>query len=118
MNLPPPHFSSLRLPRGDVLFYPTGRPNIRVLTRRIRQLGYEVWDLLVDIPGFQQQQFPQAVWLHAIVLGRVILFVADSAELSSSHSPSSGSALDQTSDSSSEVTDSDNVDPDAPEAGR
>jgi hypothetical protein len=77
---PPPHFTSLRLPRGDILLYPTGRPNIRVLTRQIRALGYSTWDLHVDISGFQQQQLPKAVWLHAVVLGRVILFIADPAE--------------------------------------
>ena len=72
--------SPLRLPRGDILFYPTGRPNIRVLTRQIRALGYSTWYLHVDIPGFQQQKLPKAVWLHAVVLGRVILFIADPAE--------------------------------------
>ncbi len=80
MEPPPPHFSSLRLPCGDIICYTTGRPNIRVLTRKIRALGYEVWDVHVDIPGFQQQQLPQAVWIHAVVLGRVILFIADHAD--------------------------------------
>ena len=80
MEPPPPHFSSLRLLRGDIVWFPTGRPNIRVLTRQIRALGYEVWNLHVDIPGFQQQQLPKVVWLHEVVLGRVILFIADPAE--------------------------------------
>ena len=107
MEPPPPHFSSLHLPRGDIVWYPTGRPNIRVLTRQIRALGYEVWDLHVDIPGFQQQQLPQAVWLHAVVLGRVILVIADPAESSSSISSSSDLTSDQRSEASSEVVDPD-----------
>ena len=117
MEPPPPHSSSLRLLRGDILFYPTGRPNIRVLMQQIRDLGYEVWDLHLNVPGFQQQQLPQAVWLQAIVLGRVILFIVNPAGSSSSRSSSSGLVSDQQSEISSEVADSGNVDPDAPEAG-
>ena len=117
MEPPPPHSSSLRLPCGDLLFYPTGLPNIRVLMRQIRDLGYEVWDLHVDVPGFQRQQLPQAVWLSAVILGRVVLFIADPEESSSSPSLSSDSVSDHLSKISSEVADSDNVDPDAPEAG-
>ena len=119
METPPPHFSSLRLPRGEILWYPTGRPNIRVLTRQIKDLGYDVWHLHIDIAGFQRQQIPQATWFHAVILSRVILLVSDPGASSSLHSSSSDSALDHSSESSSgaEGVDSDQVDPDTPELG-
>lgn len=112
MQSPSPHSSTLRLPRGEIVYYPTGRLNVRILTRTIRDLGYEVWVHLVDIRGFQQPLLPRAVWVHAIVLGRVILFVANPAEESSSQSSYSDTASDQPEDN-----DSDNIDPDAPEMG-
>ena len=98
-------------PRGHIISYRTVRPNIRVLTLQIRSLGYEVWTLHVDIPGFQQQRIPRGTWLHTVILGRVILFIADPAESSSSNSSSSDSASDQRSEASSEGYDSNNVDP-------
>jgi hypothetical protein len=116
-HLPPAHFSPLRLPRGNIIFYPTGRPNIRVIKQAIMARGYEVWDLHIDIPGFQGQQIPQADWLHAIVLGRVVLFVAAPEPLSSSRSSSPDSSSGQQSESSPNAFDSDNVDPDVPDAG-
>ena len=42
MSSVPPGLSPLRLLRGEIVFYPTGRPSIRVLTREIAALGYEV----------------------------------------------------------------------------
>ena len=112
MATTPPTSSSLHLLRGERVWYNTGRPNIRVLTRQIRDLGYDVWVLHVDIAGFQRQQIPRAEWLHAVVLGRVILFIADPAESSSSSSASSDLASDQRSEAFSEVVDSDKVDAD------
>ena len=117
MSLPPSHFSALRLPRGEVLSYLTSRPNIRVLTQQIRRHGYQVWDLHIDSPCSQRQQFPQADWLHAIVLGRVILLIAELVGSLSSRYSSSDSVSDQRSEISIGVYDSDNVDPDLPEAG-
>ncbi len=76
----PSNITHLRLPRGEILSYPTGRLNTRLLMQQIRSLGYSTWFLLVDIPGFQQQRLPKAVWIHAVVLGRVIIFIADPAE--------------------------------------
>ena len=57
-------------PRGESVSYLTGRPNIRLIKQQIRALGYEVWDLIVDLPGFQRQQIPRGVWLHAVVLSK------------------------------------------------
>ena len=42
MSSVPPGLSPLRLPLGDIVYYPTGRPSIRVLAREIAALGYEV----------------------------------------------------------------------------
>ena len=120
MNLPPPHFSSLRLPRGELISYPTGRPNIRRITRQIQDFGYGVWVLHVDIAGFQRQRIPSATWFHAVILSRVILLLSEPEASSSSHSSSSDSASDRSRESSPDSggVDSDNVDPDAPELGR
>jgi len=38
----PPSFSSLRLPLGDFVVYPSDRPSIRTLVRQIADLGYSV----------------------------------------------------------------------------
>ena len=73
---PPPTLTPLQLPRGDLVWYNTGRPNIRVLTGQIRALGYEVWALHVDIAGLQQQDIPRAEWLHAVFINRVLLLIA------------------------------------------
>ena len=42
MSSVPPGLSPLRLPRGESVFSPTGRPSIRGLTHEIAALGYEV----------------------------------------------------------------------------
>ena len=69
-----------QLPRGDLVWYNTGRPNIRVLTGQIRARGYEVWVLHVDIAGFQRQEIPRAEWLHAVLINRVLLLIAEDPE--------------------------------------
>jgi len=113
MSSVPPGCSPLRLPRGEFVFYPTGRPSIRVLTRPIAALGYEV-------SGFPLSQndlrsLPPGVWHWAVTLGEFILCIvlppesAESAELSSDQSGYLSEA--------SLVYDSDNVDPDAPWLG-
>ena len=107
MESNPPTSSSLRLLRGKVVWYNTGRPNIRLLTRQIRDLGYKVWVLHIDIAGFQRQQIPRAEWLHAVVISRVLLLIADPA------SSGQSTASAQSSESRSiETDDSDNFDPD------
>jgi hypothetical protein len=102
--------SSLRLLRGERVWYNTGRPNIRVLTGQIRALGYEVWVLHVDIAGFQRQEIPRAEWLYAVVINRVLLLIADPEN-------SVSAASDQSSEFHSEGVDSDNVGPDTGEWG-
>ena len=76
MDPNPSTHTSLRLPRGERVYYNTSRPNIRVLTRQIRDYYYEVWVLHIDIAGFQNQEIPRRAWLHAIIISRVILLIS------------------------------------------
>ena len=111
MDQADPNHPPVYLPRGEVIVYPTGRVNIRVLTQRIRALGYTVWTIHIDIPGFQQQQLPRWELLHAVVVSRVILLIATPEEPLSTSISSPDSALDRSSGSTSEAAiDSDNVD--------
>jgi hypothetical protein len=109
----PPELSPLRLPRGEIVFYPTTCPSIRVLTQQIAALGYEV-------SGFPLQQtdlrqLPQGVWHRAVVIGGYILFIVDPGELSASDLASLTSGY--RSSTAPDWPDSDNVDPDFPEDG-
>ena len=113
--------SSFRLPRGEVVHYNTSRPNIRVLASDIRACDYEVWVLHLDRFGFQQQEqeIPQRAWLRAILINRAILLISvpeDEEQSDSTASDPSNEGSDS-SEGASEVYDSDNVDPDAPERG-
>lgn len=72
----PSRHTSLRLPRGERVYYNTSRPNIRELTRRIKEYYYEVWVLHIDIAGFQNQEIPRRAWLHTIIISRVILLIS------------------------------------------
>ena len=93
------------------MFYPTGRPIIRVLTREIAALGYEV-------SGFPLRNtdlrllLALEVWHWAVVIGNIILFIVAPLESSESASDQSGY---QTEDSP--YYDSDNVDPENPGGG-
>ena len=80
--------------------------------RDIRARGYDVWDHHVDITGFQHPNLPPGVLLHSIIIGRVILLLAECEEGSSS-----SGALDQSSEGVY-YYDSDNVDSDTGERGR
>ena len=102
----------LRLPRGEIVSYPAGRPSIRILTQQISALGYEVF-------GYPLQQtdlghLTPGVWYSAVVVGDFILFIADPTARSASDSGSLHSGYPSWSDGE---PDSDNVDPDFPEAG-
>ena len=109
----------MHLPCGEVVTYTTIRPNIRLLTRDIRALGYDVWDHHVDIVGFQHPQPPRGVLLHSLILGRVILLFAAREEGSSSSESSSSGASNQSGKGPFEYyIDSDNVDSDTGEWGR
>ncbi len=111
MSSVPPRLSPLRLPRGEIVFYPTGRPSIRSLTREITALGYEA--LGFPLSHTDLRPLPPGVWHCAVVLGDIILFIVAPT------APSlSDSSLDQSAyESSHYEPDSDNVDPDFPEDG-
>jgi hypothetical protein len=110
----------LRLPRGEIISYPAGRPSIRVIVQQISALGYEV----VSFPIQQTNlgQLPPGIWYSAVVVGKFILFLDDPTLRLASDSTSLHSGSDGEPDSDnvddSDVDDSDNVDPDFPEDGR
>ena len=114
MSSVPPNSSPLRLPRGEIVFYPTGRPSIRVLTRSIAALGYKVSGF--PLSHTDLRSLPPGVWHWAVVLGDFILFIVlppESAESAESSSDQSGYLSED-----SPYYNSDNVDPDAPWLGR
>jgi len=93
------------------VFYSTGRPSIRSLTREIAALGYEVSGF--PLPHTDLRPLPLGVRHWAVVLGDIILFIV---------APTAPSSSDLSSDQSGYVSshnepDSDNVDPDFPENG-
>ena len=106
MSSVPPGSSPLRLPRGEVVYYPTGCPNIPTLVSQIAALGYSVAVYPLQQPDLST--LPPGVWHWAVVLGEFILFIVPPSE-------SSESSLDQSDDSP--YYDSDNVNPEAPWAG-
>ena len=111
MSSAPPGISPLRLPHGEIVFYSTGRPSIRSLTREIAALGFEVSGF--PLPHTNLRPLPLGVWHWAVVLGDIVLFIV---------APTAPSSSDSSSDQSGYVSshnepDSDNVDPDFPENG-
>ncbi len=102
----------MRLPRGEIVSFPVGRPSIRVLIQQILALGYEV--LGFPLQQTDLGQLPPGVWYSAVVVGEFILFIADPTARSASDSASLHSGYPSWSDNE---PDSDNVDPDFPEAG-
>ena len=112
MDLTPSDLSPLRLPRGEIVFYPTGRPSIRVLSQQIAALGYEVSGF--PIHQTDLRQLPPGVWHCAVVIGTFILFIIEPTEPLASDSASLTSGYGS---SSHNEPDSDNVDPDFPEDG-
>jgi hypothetical protein len=103
----------LRLPRGEIVSYPTGRPSIRVLIQQISTLGYEV--LGFPLQQTNLRQLPPGVWYSAVVIGEFILFIVDPTEPSASDSASLTSGYG--SSIAPDWPGSDNVDPDFPEDG-
>ena len=114
MSSVPPGLSPLRLPRGEIVFYPTGRPGIRSLICEIAALGYSVSGF--PLPHTDLSPLPPGVWHCAVVLGDFILFIVAPTPPSSSDSDSS-SVQSAYGSSSHNEPDSDNVDPDFPEDG-
>ena len=140
MSSVPPDLSPLRLPLGDIVYYPTGRPSIRVLAREIAALGYEVSVFPLAHPDLRR--LTPGVWHNSVVIGDTIIFIvtptapsafpdssaSDQSAYESSHNePDSdnfdpdfqaASSSDQSGyESSHNEPDSDNVDPDFPELG-
>ena len=104
MSSIPPSLSPLRLTLGEIVFYPTGRPSIRSLTREIAALGYEVSGF--PLPHTDLRPLPPGVWHWAVVFGDIILFIV---------APTAPSSSDSSSDQSGYG--SSYVDPDFPEDG-
>ena len=114
MSSVPPGLSPLRLPLGEIVFYPTGRPGIRSLVREIAALGYLVSSF--PLPHTDLSSLPPGVWHCAVVIGDFILFIVAPTALSSSDS-SSDQSDDSPSSHNEPYYDSDNVDPDFPWLG-
>ena len=113
MSSVPPGLSPLRLPRGEIVFYPTGRPSVRMLTREIAALGYEVSGF--PLHHADLRPLPPRVWHCAVVLSNIILFIVHPTEPSAD---SDLSLLQSTYGSSSyNEPNSDNVNPDFPKDG-
>ena len=74
MSSVPPGLSTLRLPFGHILYYPTGRPSIRVLAREIAALGYEV-SVFPLSPHTDLRPLTPGVWHCAVVISDIILFI-------------------------------------------
>ena len=107
MSSVPPGLSSLRLPLGDIVHYPTGRPSIRVLAREIAALGYEVSVFPLAHPDLRP--LTPGVWHNSVVINDIIICIV---------TPMAPSVfLDSTSAqrgyvSSHNAPDSENLDPD------
>ncbi len=114
MSSVPPGYSPLRQLLGEIVVYPTGRPSIRLVTRKIAALGYEVSGF--PLRHTNLRPLTPGVWHCAVVIGNIILFIV--APTAPSSSDSSSSSSDQCGYiSSHNEPDSDNVDPDFPEDG-
>ena len=139
----PPDSSPLYLPRGEIVYYPTARPSIRVLTQQIAALGYEVTEF--PLQETDLRQLPTGVWHRAVVIAGYIIFIVDpgevllivgqeerSAQSSASRTSGYGSFAEPEGHNSDNPDpsedgygysnefgdwDSDNVDPDHPEDG-
>jgi hypothetical protein len=115
----PPGFSSLRLPLGNFVIYPTERPSIRTLVRQIEDQGYSVQTYL--FPNNKNLRAPPPGVRHwAVVIGDAILVIVPSYSSDSSVDPSDGASSGSASCSSrnSSIVDSDQVDPDFPWLGK
>ncbi len=140
MSSVPPGSSLFRLPHGDIVFYPTGRPCLRLLLQQIAALGYLV--LGSPLSHTDLRPLPPGVWHCVVVISVFILFIvtptapssfsassSDQSGYESSHNepdsdafdpddyPVAASDLSADGSSSPNEFDSDNVDPDFPEAG-
>ena len=69
----PPGYSSLRLPLGDFVVYPTDHPSMRTLVCQIADLGYSVEVYLFPHNNFRALPPGDRHW--AVVIGDAILVI-------------------------------------------
>ena len=69
----PPGFSKLRLPLGDSVIYPTARPSIRGLVRRINYQEYSVRTYL--FPKNNLRAIPPGDRHWAVFIGDAVLVI-------------------------------------------
>jgi len=69
----PPGFSKLRLPLGDFVIYPTARPSIRRLVRRINYQEYSVRTYL--FPNNNLRAIPPSDRHWAVFIGDAVLVI-------------------------------------------
>ena len=114
----PPGFSSLRLPLGEFVIYPTERPSIRTLVRQIEDQGYSVQTYL--FPNNNLRALPPGDRHRAVVIGDTILVIVPPFSSDSSGDPSNDASSGSASCSSriSSIDDPDQVDPDFPWLGK
>ena len=113
MSSVPPGLSPLRLPLGNIVYYPTGRPSIRVLAREIAALGYEVSVFPLSRTDLRLLLAP-GVWHNSVVIGDIIIFIV-TPTAPSVFQDSSASDL-SVNESLHHKNDSDNFDPDSVQA--
>ena len=113
MSSVPPGLSPLHLPLGNIVYYPTGRPSIRVLAREIAALGYEVSVFPLSRTDLRLLLAP-GVWHNSVVIGDIIIFIV-TPTAPSVFQDSSASDL-SVNESLHHENDSDNFDPDSVQA--
>ena len=109
----PPSFSSLRLPLGDFVVYPSDRPSIRTLVRQIADLGYSVEVYLFPHNDLRALPLGDRHW--AVVIGDAILVIIPLSLSSDSLGDSSDDRSSSSVSGSSRIEpyyNSDYVDPD------
>jgi hypothetical protein len=114
----PPGFSSLRLPLGDFVIYPTERPSIRTLVRQIEYQGYSVQTYL--FPNNNLRALPPGDRHRAVVIGDAIVVIVPPFSSDSLLDPSDDASAGSASCSSRilAIDDPDQVDPDFPWLGK
>ena len=114
----PPGVSSLHLPLGEFVIYPTDRPSIRTLVCQIEDQGYSVQFYL--FPNNNLRALPLGDRHRAVVIGDAILVIVPPFSSDSSVDPSDDASAGSASCSSriSAIDDPDQVDPDFPWLGK
>ena len=87
------------------MYYPTGRPSIRVLAREIAALGYEVSVFPLSRTDLRILRAP-GVWHNSVVIGNIIIFIV-TPTAPSAFPDSSASDLLSANESSTNEPDSD-----------